>query len=230
MIENNFNKVIKILIPITMVLILLGALYKWGKEKIDTTKTEYPKKSIETKNPASQEEWIKDPESGLMVKKTSHEVVLKGGAKIKQSVEDDRGFFTTDCKSSPLNLDIEVAPGEEVEIRHIVESIIKMNRCSYDMRGNAHPIAEAAAMIVVERWRSDLFFPDLPPYSYVFSLGKPGENQIAKIFEMEGENIALRNNTTKTLPLYFTFNYINKKDWMRQVGWDGSSISFEVAR
>ena len=85
-------------------------------------------------------------------------------------------------------------------------------------------------MIVIEQFRKDLFFPDLPPYSYAFSLGKPGESQIAKIFEMEGDHITLQNNTNKVLPLYFTFNHVNKKDWMRQVGWDGSSISFEIAK
>lgn len=223
---TGFAKSAAVITIIVVTIMFFAADKKWQKK---TEPPPTPAQAAPQQQP-KQDDWVKDQESGLMVKQTSHEVVPKGGAKIKQSVEDDRGFFTTDCKNSPLNLDIDVAPGEEVEVRHIVESVAKMNRCSYDMRGNAHPVAEAASMIVMDRWRNEIFFSDLPPYSYVLSLGKPGESQIAKIFESDGEHITLRNNTQKTLPLYFTFNYINKKDWMRQVGWDGSSISFEAVK
>ena len=225
----KFVKFVMIMTIIIITINFVGIDREWwgGKPKPTKAGTEATPQS---KPQPKQAEWAKDPESGLLVKQTSHEVVSKEGAKIKKSIVDGNGTFTRDCKDSPLYLEIDVAPGEEVEVRHIVESIAKMNRCSYDMRGNAHPVAEAASMIVFDKWRNDIFFPDLPPYSYVFSLGKPGESQIAKIFEAEGEHITLQNNTDKALPLYFTFNYINKKDWMRQVGWDGSSISFEAVK
>ncbi|HEY4519159.1 MAG TPA: hypothetical protein VJK01_02280 [Candidatus Paceibacterota bacterium] len=139
--------------------------------------------------------------------------------------------LTTNCQQDDFIIALE--PGETARIRHVYKPLFRQNQCSFSITKRALPIyglrRDGEEAKNLPRFENDLPFPELPAHANVFYI-KDGVNRRESVYiKNEGGAIRLTNYTDRVVEARQRYNYPDQF-MNQQIGWDGSTATFEAVK
>ncbi|MCR4322940.1 MAG: hypothetical protein NUV61_02535 [Candidatus Azambacteria bacterium] len=230
------QKLTKIKYLLWIALLVLTIIFiAGGREKAKELLPEGSGRQDSGQSPVSQ----RYMENGLVIKRecTAENIVPKKETPTYVKAIPGLPVITmvANCREDDMITRLE--PWEEIDVRHRDFGPLrgKENRCSYNYCGDSIPVGGEVGAVTRARFANDLSFPQFPFGVVVFYIiDDEGKLVDSGYVPHPGGIVRLTNTSSKQAALFSRYNimktYFEDKDYKIQVGWDGSTVAYEMIR